>query len=156
MATSKKRVAVAAFSQADELDAAVRELAGAGIQNEQLCLLAGEDTVLKLADDGANLQLAVMVKELSSVRTNGDAETLFVTPGRKIHDMLDKSGDGGGIAERLSPWLPFRQSISLQASLETGAALLWVCVSDDGLEQTVPEILLRHSAQPVQVHEVSH
>ena len=153
--SEKRRVAVAAFSQADELEAALSELALAGIENEHLCLLVREDAISKLTPDEASPQLSAIVKELSPVGTDGDARPLLASPDRNIHDMIDKSGDGQSVAERLSTWIPIRQSRSLEASLETGAAILWVCVSDDDLEQTIPEILLRHSAQPVQVHEVS-
>ena len=156
LATSeKRRVAVAAFSQTDELEEDLSELALAGIQNEHLCLLVREGALSNLAGGGTGLHLSEIANGLSPVGSDENARPLLVSGGRNIHRMLGTPENGQGVAERLSTWIPMRQSRSLETSLETGAALLWVCISDDDLEQTVPEILLRHSAQPVQVHEVS-
>lgn len=153
--TEKKRVAVADFSHAEALDAALGELSHAGIECERLCLLARKRAISMMAGDVDKTHLSRLANDLTSVGEYGDAEPLLASPGRGVHHMLSSSPDGRSIAESLSTWIPTRQSKLLELYLKGGAVLLWVCVSSLDLELTVPEILLRHSSHAVQVHEIS-
>ena len=153
--TEKKRVAVAGFSQAEALDAALGELADAGIECEHLCLLARERAITMMAGDVDKTHLSRLANDLTSVGEYGNVEPLLASPERGVHHMLSSSPDGWSIAECLGTWIPARQSKLLELYLKDGSVLLWVCVSSFDLELTVPEILLRHSSHAVQVHEIS-
>lgn len=61
----------------------------------------------------------------------------------------------GGIGSLVSRWVGQQREDWLQQHLDKGGILLWVSLRNPEHEQKVTEILGRHSARPVEVHEVA-
>ena len=153
--TDKKRLAVAAFTLAGELESALAELSVAGIRQEELCLLARQSAASAISNTEGTERIHGLVNGLCEVVDPDDEDPLVVSAGRKVETILCTAPGRSGIAERLSAWIPERQSRKLELCLNHGAVLLWVCVSGSELDHTVPAILLRHASDAVQIHEIA-
>jgi len=149
----KRRVAVAVFDRAGDLEAALGELSSSGVDNDNLCLLGRGRAISSIDGDGD--RLSALVNNLSAVGDCSGSEPLLASSGRSIHRMLNELPAEQSVSERLATWIPGRQSRLLEQYLDNAAVVLWVWISDTDLERSVPEILLRHTSRAVQVHEIS-
>ena len=61
---------------------------------------------------------------------------------------------GGALGSVMSNWLTDKRNEPMLQHLDKGGILLWVNLADAGREQQALEIMNRHAAQPVEVHEV--
>jgi hypothetical protein len=154
MATAdKRRVAVAVFNRAGDLEAALNELSLSGVDKEDICLLGRGNTISQMAGDCG--PLSSFAKNLAAVREDGGSKPLLASSGRSIHQMLSEMPAERSVGERLATWIPGRQSRLLEQFLDNAAVVLWVWIGNTDLERLVPGILLRHTSHAVQVHEIS-
>ncbi|MBK3776089.1 hypothetical protein GAY31_18360, partial [Azospirillum brasilense] len=61
---------------------------------------------------------------------------------------------GGAMGSVMSSWLTDKRNEPMLQHLDKGGILLWVNLADAGREQQALEIMNRHAARPVEVHEV--
>ncbi len=174
------REAVGVFQDSKTLEAAIDELLTAGFGRVDLSLLAGEDTVREKlghayrraedAEDDPNAPRAVYV----SSESRGDAEGgliggLFYVGAVAAAGAVVASGGavaaaiaaaaaagagGGAIGALLAGVLARHHADYIQSQLDHGGLVLWVRLRDAAHEKRAVEILSRHSAQDVHVHEL--
>jgi len=174
---TKRREAVAVFDDVVAFERAVEELLAAGFDREALSMLAGEETVAKklghryrrveeLEDDPEAPRTAfVSLRELSERETavwNSvtilptliAAGTVVATAGPLAAAIIGTAVTGAALATVLTHWMDDRHARWLQEQLERGGILLWVRVDDPEQERKAVEILGRHAAHDVHVHEI--
>lgn len=174
------REAVCVFQDETSLQAAADELMASGFDRSHLSLLAGEktveqrlghkyDKVAEIEDDTAVPTLAYVGKDS---RTEAEAAVIsglayvgalgalggIVASGGTIAIALAGAaaagGAGGAIGAMLSRYIEEHHARHLQDQLDHGGLLLWVRTSDPGRETKAVEILARHSAKDVHVHDL--
>jgi hypothetical protein len=178
-ARDRAREAVAVFEDAETFQAAIDELLSSGFDRSDLSLLAGRHAVAKKlghalesvveAEDDPNVPRAAYV----STESVGDAEGALVgglfyvgamlaggamvasggTAAGAVVAALLAGGAAGSIGTVLARWLGHHHADYLQQQLDCGGLLLWVNVRDAEHEERALEILSRHSAHDVHVHE---
>lgn len=174
------REAVAAFTTAANMEAAIDELLSSGFARAEISLLAASDTVRQklghafvstrdLEDDADVPTTAYVARE-----SIGDAEGALigglmyvgaflafapiVASGGAIGAAIIAAALGGGggaaIGAVLGALIGKKHANYLEEQLERGGILLWVRTRDTAHEARATEILLRHSGQDVHVHGV--
>ncbi|HET8721324.1 MAG TPA: hypothetical protein VFM24_04815 [Nitrospira sp.] len=182
--TEKSKIfqeAVAVFTTADDLQAAVDELLSSGFHRAELSLLAGEDTlneklgrgfanVRDLEDDPAAPRSAYISPEaigdaqggivaaLMYAGATAAAGVMFVSGGTILGALVVATvvgGAGGIVGALLAKWLGDHHGRYLQWQIDHGGLLLWVRTKDTETEVRALEILRRHSSRDVHVHRLS-
>jgi hypothetical protein len=169
--------AVAVFHEVRELDAAVEELRQAGFKRSEISLLATEDAVARklghryerveeLEDDpkaprtayktraSAGDSEGVIVGSLTYLPAVVAAGTVVASAGVVAAAVTGTALAGALIGTVLTRWLDQHHADHLQEQLDHGGLLLWVRTADRAAEQRALEILARHSAQDVHIHEL--
>ena len=174
------REAVGVFDSAESMQAAIDDLAMTGFAPHELSLMANDDTVRDRLG-GTHRDIADAKADPSVPRTNvvspedlGDAQGAAIGIPAYVGAILATGavvasggtalaaaaaavaagGGGGAVGGLLARWLGQQRENMLQAHLEKGGILLWVNLRDGTRETLAREILARHSAHPVEVHEI--
>ncbi len=171
------REAVAVFEDVGALEAAVEELLEAGFAKEDINLLAGFDTVerklghrYRRVEDLEDLPQAprtafVSVRDLEegekAVATSLTvlpaliAAGLVVGSGGAVLAAVSAAAVGGALlATAFQHWMDERRARWLVEQLERGGILLWVRTPDEERERKALEILRRHAAHDVHLHDI--
>lgn len=174
------REAVAVFNDLASLEAAIDELLSSGFDRDELSLLASEKTVEKklgtryerveqMEDDPDAPRTAYVSRE-----SLGDAEgglvggLLYVgaaaaagavvasggTLAAAIAAAAAAGGAGGVIGAALAYLIDRHHADFLQEQIDRGGILLWVRTVDEKAETRATEILKKHSAHDVHVHDL--
>jgi outer membrane lipoprotein SlyB len=180
MADTKVREAVGVFHDEPALQAAVDELLDAGFEQADLSLLAGHQTIErklghyyeKVAEieDDPGVPRRAFVDIDTRTEAKGSvigglayvgavaAAGMIVASGGTIAAALIAAtlagGAGGVVGAAFARFLDQRHARHLHEQLDRGGILLWVRAADDGREARACEILKRHSADDVHVHEL--
>ena len=175
------REAVAVFTIADDLQAAVDELLSSGFHRAELSLLAGEDTLNeKLGRDFANVRdleddpsaprsayispeaigdaQGGIVGALMYAGATAAAGAMFVSGGTILGALVVATvvgGAGGIVGTLLAKWLGDHHGRYLQAQIDHGGLLLWVRTKDTEAQVRALDILRRHSSRDVHIHTMS-
>jgi outer membrane lipoprotein SlyB len=174
------REAVGVFDDEARLRAAADELLIAGFDRSHLSLLAGQHTVeqklghayervAEFEDDPETPRLAYIG---SDSRTEAEAGVIgglayvgaiaavgaIVASGGTVAAALAAAaaagGAGGLIGAALARYIDRHHAHYLQEQLDHGGLLLWVRTADAGHEERARDILSRHSAKDVHVHDL--
>ncbi len=174
------REAVGVFDNAEALESAVDELLSSGFNRAEISLLASEKAVEeKLGHKYSRVQeleddTRVPRTAFLSTASLGDAEggliggLLYVgavaaagvivasggTLATAIIGAVAAGSMGAGIGEVLVALIQHQHAKHLHEQLDKGGLLLWVWTRDEDHEQRATEILSRHSAHDVHVHDV--
>jgi hypothetical protein len=175
------REAVAIFTNADDLQAAIDELLSSGFHRAELSLLAGEDVlneklgrgfanVRDLEDDPTAVRSAYISPEaigdaqggivgaLMYAGATAAAGAMFVSGGTILGALVVATvvgGAGGVVGALLAKWLGDHHGRYLQAQLDHGGLLLWVRTEDTEAQVRALDILRRHSSRDVHIHTLS-
>jgi hypothetical protein len=175
------REAVAVFTTADDLQAAVDELLSSGFHRAELSLLAGEDILNeKLGRDVANVRdleddptaprsayispeaigdaQGGIVGALMYAGATAAAGAMFVSGGTILGALVVATvvgGAGGVVGALLAKWLGDNHGRYLQAQIDHGGLLLWVRTKDPEAEVRALDILRHHSSRDVHIHTMS-
>jgi hypothetical protein len=175
------REAVAIFTNADDLQAAIDELLSSGFHRAELSLLAGEDVlneklgrgfanVRDLEDDPTAVRSAYISPEaigdaqggivgaLMYAGATAAAGAMFVSGGTILGALVVATvvgGAGGVVGALLAKWLGDPHGRYLQAQLDHGGLLLWVRTEDTEAQVRALDILRRHSSRDVHIHTLS-
>ncbi len=178
--TASVREAVAVFDDSTSLLAAIDELESSGFDREDLSLLAGKDAVEEklghvfervadLEDDPKTPRQAFISPEsvgdakgwaiggLLYVGGVSAAGAVVASGGTLLATVLAASlvgGAGGLIGTMLAQWIQHDYTAYLQDQIDRGELLLWAHLRDEAHERSALEILRRHSAHDVHVHEL--
>jgi hypothetical protein len=174
------REAVGVFHSWESLEAAVDELQNSGFDQSEVSLLAGEKAVQDklghlyekssdLEDDADAPRAAYVARDsLVEAKTGVIGGLAYVgaiaavgaivasggTLAWAIGGAALAGGGGGLIGAVASRWLGREGAKDLQAKLDKGGLLLWVRVRDHEHEKRAVDILSKHSADDVHVHEL--
>jgi hypothetical protein len=174
------REAVAVFTNAADMEAAVDDLLSSGFARADLSLLASSETVRQklghsfsstrdLEDDAEVPTTAYVARE-----SVGDAEgavlggLMYVgaflglapivasggTIGAAILATVLGSGGGAAIGAILASVIGQKHADHLKEQMDAGGILLWVRTRDTEHEERARTILSRHSGQDVHIHGV--
>ena len=175
------REAVAIFTYADDLQAAVDELLSSGFHRAELSLLAGEDALNeKLGGGFANARnleddQTVPRSAYISPEAIGDAQggivgalmyagatsaagAVVVSGGTILAAVVAATlvgGAGSVVGALLAKWLGDHHGRYLQTQVDHGGLLLWVRTKDAEAEERALNVLGRHSSRDVHIHSVS-
>jgi len=178
--TNTVREAVAVFETAESLEEAIDELLSSGFDRAELSLLASEATVagklgylytkVDYAEDDPEVPRTAFVSSGSV----GDAEGAIIggllyvgavaaavavvasggTLMTAIAAAAAAGGSGGLIGTALAALIGHDHAEYLQKQLEHGGLLLWVRTRDAAHERRATDILSKHSAHDVHVHDI--
>jgi hypothetical protein len=171
------REAVAVFDDVSELDAAVQELRKMGFARADISLLATEDAVQKklghryqrieeLEDEPEAPRVTyktpaaladsddILVGSLTYLPAVVAAGTVVASAGVVAAAVTGTALAGALIGTVLTRWLDKHHAEHLQEQLDRGGLLLWVRTPDEPAERRALEILTRHSAHDVHIHEL--
>ncbi|WP_029010680.1 hypothetical protein [Azospirillum halopraeferens] len=174
------REAVGIFDSAEALQRAVDELSLAGFERSDLSLMANDQTiesqlghVPRTVDEAKHdpdvpRQSYVAPEELGNAQGVAIGFPAYVgaiiatgavvaTGGTAVAAAMAAAAagvGGGAVGSALSQWLGDKRNEPLRQHLDKGGILLWVNLSNGSLEGKAKEILARHAARPVEVHEV--
>jgi hypothetical protein len=177
VSTAKVREAVAVFDRVPELDAAVEDLRKAGFARGDISLLATEEAVQKklghryerveeLEDEPAAPRVAyksptalgetddVLIGSLTYLPAVVAAGTVVASAGIVAAAVTGTALAGALIGTVLARWIDKHHAEHLQEQLDRGGLLLWVRTPDGAAERQALEILTRHSAHDVHIHEL--
>jgi hypothetical protein len=169
--------AVAVFEDVGDLDAAVEELRQAGFRKSDISLLATEDAVERklghryerveeLEDDPQAPRTAyrtrasvgdsedMIVGSLTYLPAVVAAGTVVASAGVVAAAVTGTAIAGALIGTVLARWLDQHEAEHLQEQLDRGGLLLWVRTPDEAAERRALEILGRHSAHDVHIHQL--
>jgi hypothetical protein len=169
--------AVAVFDDVRALDAAVDELRQAGFGRNDISLLATEDAVARklghryerveeLEDDPRAPRTAyrtratigdsedMIVGSLTYLPAVVAAGTVVASAGVVAAAVTGTAIAGALIGTVLARWLDQHHAEHLQEQLDRGGLLLWVRTPDDDAERRALDILRRHSAHDVHIHQL--
>lgn len=176
-----QREAVGTFRSEEQLEAAISELTSSGWDRADLSLLgsssvidphvtvppgqdsreAGEDPDAPrspVVSDVDERQGRTLIGGMAGViAAFGAAGAVVVTGGGALAAMVGAAIAGGGATaavEAAGRWLGARRNEFLQEQIDRGGILLWVALRKPGQEQKAQEILRRHGADSVHIHEV--
>jgi len=174
------REAVAVLETAASLEAAIDELESAGFDRAEISLLAAEPAVeqklghkfsrVEELEDDAKVPRTFFV----STEAIGDAEGAVVgallyvgavaaagvvvasggTLAAAIAGAAAAGGTGGLIGSALAKLVGDHHAQHLQRQLDHGGLVLWVRTRDAAHEQRAVDILRRHSAHDVHLHDL--
>jgi len=174
------REAVGVFRDAETLEAAVAELESSGFDRADISLLAGEDTVREklghrykavseLENDG-KVPRAAFVETYSVMGAEGSvigaltfigavaAVGAVVASGGTLAAAITAAalsgGTGGLIGSSLAKFIGDHHAEHLQKQINHGGLLLWVRTWTPEQEKRATEILSRHSAFDVHLHDL--
>jgi hypothetical protein len=171
------REAVAVFDNVSELEAAVGELRQAGFAQGDISLLATEHAVQKklghryerveeLEDDPEAPRVTyrtpaalgegedILIGSLIYLPAVVAAGTVVASAGIVAAAVTGTALAGALIGTVLAHWIDKQHAEHLEEQLERGGLLLWVRTPDAAAERRALEILTRHSAHDVHVHEL--
>ncbi len=174
------RETVGVFQDWSSLQAAVDELQSSGFDRSEISLLAGEHAVeeklghvyqkVKELEDDPKVPRAAFVGRDSMVEARvgvigglayvgalaavGAIVASGGTVAAAIVGAVAAGGGGGLIGSLASRWLGRDRAKEVQAQLDKGGLLLWVRIRDGDHEQRATEILGKHSADDVHVHDI--
>lgn len=180
MAEAKVREAVGLFHDERSLEAAADDLMAAGFDRADLSLLAASETVerrlghlydkvTELEDDPRAAHLAfidsdsrteaqgVLVGGLAYVGAVAAAGAVVASGGAigaLLMGVAAAGGAGGLVGAALAQAVGRHHAKYLHEHLDHGGLLLWVRVADPEHERAACDILARHSAEDVHVHEL--
>jgi len=175
------REAVAIFTNADDLQAAVDELLSSGFHRAELSLLAGEDAsneklgggstnARDLEDDPTVPRSAYISPEaigdaqggivgaLMYAGATAAASAVVVSGGTILAALVAATlvgGAGSVVGALLAKWLGDHHGRYLQTQIDHGGLLLWVRTKDAEAEERALNVLRRHSSRDVHIHSVS-
>ena len=175
------REAVAIFTNADDLQAAIDELLSSGFHRAELSLLAGEDVlneklgrgfanVRDLEDDPTAVRSAYISPEaigdaqggivgaLMYAGATAAASAVVVSGGTILAALVAATlvgGAGSVVGALLAKWLGDHHGRYLQTQIDHGGLLLWVRTKDAEAEERALNVLRRHSSRDVHIHSVS-
>lgn len=174
------REAVAAFRDASKLEAAIDELEESGFDRNEISLLANEKTVeqklghyydkpSEIEDDPDAPRVAYVSREsvgaaegaliggplyVAAVTSAG----LAIAAGGPLAWAVTAAFVGGGagalIGSMLAAYVGERHARHIEEQLEHGGIVLWVNLRDAAHERRAVDILEKHAASDVHVHEV--
>ncbi len=171
------REAVAVFDEVYELDGAVEDLLKAGFKKTDMSLLASEDAVKQklghryerveeLEDEPDAPRIAyrtrasigdsddVIVGTLTYLPAVVAAGTVVASEGVVAAAITATAIAGALIGTVLTRWLDKHHALQLQEQLDKGGLLLWVRTPDQETQRRAVEILTRHSAHDVHLHQL--
>lgn len=174
------REAVGVFDDVETLEAAIFDLQTHGFNRTELSLLAGEKTVEeKLGhryqrseelEDDPNVPTAAFIPSESLGDAEGallggflyavgvPAAAAVVATGGAVLAIIAAAVIGGGaglgIGAILSGYLEKHHAEYIQNQIDRGGLLLWVHTPDKAHETRAVEILSKHSAHDVHVHDL--
>ena len=175
------REAVAIFTSADDLQAAIDELLSSGFHRAELSLLAGEDALNEklgggfanarnLEDDPTASRSAYISPEAIGDAQGGIVSALMyagataaagavVVSGGTILAALAAAtlagGAGSVVGALLAKWLGAHHGRYLQTQIDHGGLLLWVRTKDAEAQERALDVLGRHSSRDVHIHTLS-
>lgn len=174
------REAVGVFQDWNSLQAAVDELQVSGFDRSEISLLAGEHAVeeklghiyqkvQELEDDPRVPRTAFVGRDsilegrvgiigglayIGAIATIGAVVASGGTVVAALAGAVAAAGGGGYLGTVASRWLGRDRAREIEAQLGKGGLLLWVRIRDGDHEQRAVEILDKHSAGDVHVHEI--
>jgi hypothetical protein len=169
--------AVAVFHDVSHLEAAVEELRAAGFGQHDISLLATEhavnrklghryERVEELEDDPAAPRVAyrtraslgdsedLLIGSLTYLPTVVAAGTVVASAGVVAAAVTGTAIAGALIGTVLARWLDKSHAEHLQEQLDRGGLLLWVRTPDADTQRRALDILTRHSAHDVHIHQL--
>ncbi len=178
--TTTIREAVGVFHEWNALQAAVDELESSGFDRAELSLLAGEqavqdklghvyEKVADLEDDPDTPRAAYMARDsLTEAKTGVVGGLAYVGAVAAVGAIVASggtlawtiggaalAGGGGGLIGAVAArWIGHDQAKDLQAKLDKGGLLLWVRLRDPEHEKRAVDVLTKHSADDVHVHDL--
>jgi hypothetical protein len=178
--TGTVREAVGVFHSRDSFQAAVDELFSSGFDRSEVSLLAGEKTIEEklghaytkvgeLEDDPQVPRRAYVGRDsLVEARTGVVGGLAYIGAIAAVGAVVASGGSlawviaaavgaggaGGLIGSVASRWLGRDRAHDMQAQIDKGGLLLWVRVRDDKHQERAVDILERHSADDVHVHDL--
>jgi len=174
------REVVGAFHSPEALEAAVTELASSGWDKSEMSLLAQEGVFhpglparghdMQRAADEAEAPRAPVVEE-EDVRQGRTLATslaaviaafaatgaTILTGGGALAAVIGAAAAGGGAGAAVNTigrWISGSRSDFLRDQIDQGGILLWVKVINAEQERQASEIIRRHGAGDVHVHEI--
>lgn len=171
------REAVAVLEDVVALEAAVEDLRAAGFAEEDISLLAGHDAVEaklgrmyrrveELEDEPGVPRTAFVslkslgeredrvISSLTILPTLLAAGTVVASAGAVAAAVVGTAVAGAAIGTALSHFMNRRHAEWLQEQLDRGGLLLWVRTADAERERKAIEILTRHAAHDVHIHDI--
>ncbi len=174
------REAVGVFHNRDSFQASVDELLNSGFDRSELSILAGQRTVEenlgdvyeKVADleDSPTAPRTAYIGKDSMVEAKtgivgglayvgalaavGSVVASGGTVGWAVVGALLAGGGGGALGAWISRHLGRDRAKSVEEQLAKGGVLLWVRVRDEDREKRAVDILTRHSADDVHIHDL--
>lgn len=174
------REAVAVFHDQPTFQAAADDLMNAGFDRSELSLLASHkaveqklghlyERITDLEDDPAVPRVAYSGRDsltegrtaivgglayIGAVAAVGAIVASGGTLAAAIAGAVLAGGSGGLLGSFGARWLGRDRANEIQSQIDKGGLLLWVRVRDKEHEQRAVEILNRHSAEDVHVHEL--
>ncbi|MCW2235903.1 general stress protein [Azospirillum canadense] len=178
--TGTVREAVGIFSSRDALQKAIDELSLAGFQRHELSVLANDQTIRDhlghvpdrvedvAHDPNAPRQSYISPEDTGSAKGVAVGFPAYVGAILATGAVLATGGTalaaaaaaaaagvgGGALGSVMSQWLTDKRNEPMLQHLDKGGILLWVNLADAERERLAKEIMARHAAQPVEVHEV--
>lgn len=178
---SSRTEAVAVFHDVQSFQAAIDDLLSAGFDHADLNVLAHEDAITakldrtytstkELMDDPEAPRIGYVPGE-----TIGDAEGAVIGAGVYVPAIAGSlavvasggtllgaiaaaaiaGGAGGLIGAALARFIGHEHAKHLDQHLDRGGLLLWVRTRDSEHAETALEVLRRHSAEDVHLHEIA-
>jgi len=174
------REAVAVFHDERALRSAVDELLISGFDRSAISLLAGQQAVESRLGHSyskvADLEHDPSVPRIAYIGTDSRTEAQGVTVGALVYvgamasagavvasggtvlaallAVTAASGLGGLIGVALAKLIARHHARHLEMQLEKGGLILWVTLANPDLEKRAVEVLQRHAADDVHVHEL--
>jgi len=172
--------AIAVFSDADSLQAAIDDLQEHGFMRQELSILADDKAVMaKLgriykrvedAEDDAAAPRTIFVPNESMGEAEGTAIGLplyiaattatcvVVASGGTILSAIlaatAAGAAGASIGSVFARFIAKHHAHYIQSQIDKGGLLLWVHLRAPELEKTAKEILARHAAHDMHIHEI--
>jgi len=173
--------AVGVFETAEAFQAAADELLSSGFDRADLSLLASEHAVEKnlghlyrrveeledepetprtayISEDAVDEARGALISSLTFVGAVGAAGAMVAAGGALVGTIVAAAaigGAGGLIGSTLGKILAQHHADRVHAQLEKGGLLLWVRTRDGDHETRAEDIMRKHGALDVHVHELS-
>jgi hypothetical protein len=133
-------------------DAVQEKLGGVYVADEELPDIPGVPRQAYVARDDAAGAVAVVAGMLASVAATAAAFAIVASGGALAIALAGAAG--GGAAAVIARHLGQERARELDAHLREGGLILWVRVRSPEREVLAQEILSRHGAEAVRVHEI--
>ncbi|MBK8907533.1 MAG: hypothetical protein IPM60_06435 [Rhodospirillales bacterium] len=174
------REAVGVFHDANALEAAIDELLDSGFERAEISLLASDKSVedklghayrkvTELEDDTGAPRVAYVDRDsvvegktgviggLAYVGALAAAGAVVASGGTLaavLAAAVGAGGAGGLLGTFAARWIGREHAKTMQSQLDKGGLLLWVHIRDEDHERRAVDILSRHSADDVHVHDL--